>query len=555
MRGVTVRRALEIGGLARARLAAGEAGLDRVIRYVDIMEVPDAAGWFRPDELVITCAYAIREDPEAQIDLVRNLSRSGASGLAVKPSRFLGSMPQGMIGASNEEGLPLIELPGDLPYIEITHPLLSEILNEQVRELQYETDVHRKLTRLILEEKGLDSITAALSEVLNAGVYILDDGMRVLARSDVRSARQRPPAAPDQSPADSIPAALREAVARVLKGDPREQGISRCDQGVTVVPIRSAGTLLAFVVVDTGEEGPLAPHELRATEQAATVSGLEIAKMNAVKETEARLRADFFGEAFRGGAEPSVIMAAKAKMLGIDVERPFFAIVARPDESGERPLPGDGGRQRVKGPGRYLVDVAREECRLHGARATVTEFEDSIVVICTCAPGVEGRSAVDLARRIVNSTRAVSSHERWFSAGISLVHTGVSSLATAHAEAKTALEFGKAVYGRGKVACYRDLAPYSLLENIDGQVLASYWESEVGRLAREDRKLLDTLRAFLECGGEIKKTSQVLFVHRNTLDYRLKRIASLLDCNVHDPEVQFRLRLAFLAGILSIKGR
>ena len=130
---ITVRRALGFGGLSRSRLVAGEKGLDRVVEFVDIMEVPDVTDWLRPRELLVTCAYAIREDPAAQVRLVRALARSDGAGLAVKPSRFLGTMPKAMIDAANEENLPLIEIPGSIPFIEITHPLLSAILSEQVK--------------------------------------------------------------------------------------------------------------------------------------------------------------------------------------------------------------------------------------------------------------------------------------------------------------------------------------------------------------------------------------------------------------------------------------
>ncbi|MGB9868088.1 MAG: PucR family transcriptional regulator ligand-binding domain-containing protein, partial [Bacillota bacterium] len=109
--GVTVRQALTIGGLTRARPVAGLSGLDRVIKYVDIMEVPDFASWVRPNEFIITCAYAIKDNPNAQVELVHHLARCNAAALAVKPGRFLGSMPEAMVQAAEEESV-ISEDPG-----------------------------------------------------------------------------------------------------------------------------------------------------------------------------------------------------------------------------------------------------------------------------------------------------------------------------------------------------------------------------------------------------------------------------------------------------------
>lgn len=40
--GITVREALQLGGLRQARVVAGEAGLDNVVKHVSVIEVPDA---------------------------------------------------------------------------------------------------------------------------------------------------------------------------------------------------------------------------------------------------------------------------------------------------------------------------------------------------------------------------------------------------------------------------------------------------------------------------------------------------------------------------------
>ena len=89
---------MNIGVLTRARLVAGAAGLDREVSFVDVLEVPDAAGWFRPHLLVLTTGYAVRDDAKAQLRLVEGLGRAGAAGPGNESRALPHSHPRGNAG-------------------------------------------------------------------------------------------------------------------------------------------------------------------------------------------------------------------------------------------------------------------------------------------------------------------------------------------------------------------------------------------------------------------------------------------------------------------------
>jgi DNA-binding PucR family transcriptional regulator len=65
--------------------------------------------------------------------------------------------------------------------------------------------------------------------------------------------------------------------------------------------------------------------------------------------------------------------------------------------------------------------------------------------------------------------------------------------------------------------------------------------------ADEDRgsRLLDTLRAYYACGGSVAKTAEKLFLHRNSVRYRLDRVRILLGADIDHPEVAAALLAAF----------
>ena len=103
--------------LEKARIVAGERGLDRIIQSVNVMEVPDILQWVRPGELLVTTMSPLRDDA-AEIDaLIPRLAERGPAGLAVTPSGYMPGLPDSMIDAANALGFPLIDLPEKVSFI------------------------------------------------------------------------------------------------------------------------------------------------------------------------------------------------------------------------------------------------------------------------------------------------------------------------------------------------------------------------------------------------------------------------------------------------------
>ncbi|GJM76400.1 hypothetical protein HMSSN036_86160 [Paenibacillus macerans] len=86
--GTTVKEVLNLPILRQAKVLSGHKGLDRVIQFIDIMEVPELKGWVKEGVLILTTAYAIRNEPLQLTELVRILHASGGAALAIKPTRF-----------------------------------------------------------------------------------------------------------------------------------------------------------------------------------------------------------------------------------------------------------------------------------------------------------------------------------------------------------------------------------------------------------------------------------------------------------------------------------
>ena len=56
--------------------------------------------------------------------------------------------------------------------------------------------------------------------------------------------------------------------------------------------------------------------------------------------------------------------------------------------------------------------------------------------------------------------------------------------------------------------------------------------------------LIETIRAYFESGGNLKRVSEQLFTHYNTVIYRINRIRDTLNIDLKDPETAFTIQLA-----------
>ncbi len=69
-------------------------------------------------------------------------------------------------------------------------------------------------------------------------------------------------------------------------------------------------------------------------------------------------------------------------------------------------------------------------------------------------------------------------------------------------------------------------------------------------LVRAGGELLETLDAFLAGGGVLESAARVLFVHPNTVRYRLRRVAEVTGFSPLAPRDAFTLRVALTVGRL-----
>src|SRR4051794_28131800 len=186
--GLTVRQLLTTPSLAGTTVLAGHAGLDRVVRGVNVMEVPDILAWVKPHELLLTTAFPLtqaassaQDQPELLLELITALNSQPLAALAIKLGRYLDAMPQQVLDRADQLGFPILRLPDRVAFDEVLSDVFGQLIDQQNQVLAQADALHRAISAIVLGGGGLTEIAGEVSRLLDCVVLITTPDGRVLA--------------------------------------------------------------------------------------------------------------------------------------------------------------------------------------------------------------------------------------------------------------------------------------------------------------------------------------------------------------------------------------
>lgn len=86
--------------------------------------------------------------------------------LAIK-TRFIGSIPENAVNEANLLNIVLLEVPSNMPFVNIITPLVKAIVDDQNFRLEYSETIHTKFIELEVNGGGFTGIAAMLCALLN----------------------------------------------------------------------------------------------------------------------------------------------------------------------------------------------------------------------------------------------------------------------------------------------------------------------------------------------------------------------------------------------------
>lgn len=563
---LTLRQALTtVEPLRQSRVVAGERGLDNIVQFVNVMEVPDILDWVHPGELLVTTMYPLRDDV-AEIDqLIPRLHAKGLAGLAVNPRAYLAQFPQSMLDAANTLGFPLIELPDKVSFIDIIQPLTSRILALQANELIQSGNIHRQFIDLVLGGGGYADIAQGIAQLVKHPVSIVDRFRRVLGNGFVIDQMHVPRQfIRDETTGDSyLSDSYKPQLVSALPNSAAQQMIVNAPAGAIehiVCPVKLGAMTLGQIIVWGTIAEPQSSVELMAIEHGSTVTALKMMEKRSIDAVEQRFR----NEILEGLLSPETAAHERAIMLaresGYRLTPPFVVILVGPDLPPGTLLPK---AERIEQSNfDSSLHLAMRYIRALAPDAVVWYEGSRLVAFFPLRANERNTAKIFLQREMTKIGERIAAENDPYtvSVGISESTDDVSQFRHAYDCAKASLEIGRIrnAKARSRVTHYNDLGIFRIVSLTESSAsIERFCQDTIGAVLAYDKQngteLTATLRVFLEQNQSLAQAAKTLNVHYNTLRYRLDRINELLGHALDNP--QQRLTIEVALHIYALKKR
>lgn len=191
--GVTVEELLRLPSLSIAKVLGGHRGLQKTVTSISVLEYTDPSDLqeqffgqeeFRTGEIVISGFISIKDRIEDQCRVLRRLHQAGEAGLIIYyVGIFVPRIDKQLIALADELGFPLICMPEnrmDLQYGTAIYEVTEEIIKEQMTDTYLVGEILEKVAFLPSYQRSMDYLLGLVSTRICASLLLLDEKFRLI---------------------------------------------------------------------------------------------------------------------------------------------------------------------------------------------------------------------------------------------------------------------------------------------------------------------------------------------------------------------------------------
>jgi PucR family transcriptional regulator, purine catabolism regulatory protein len=484
--GITVGELLRTPSFG-LELLAGEGGLERRVGWTHSSELEDPAPWLDGDELLFTLGIGVPAEPAEQVTYVQRLADRRAAALAIGGRSP--ALSDEMLSAADVLGMPVLRVPAQTPFLAISRTVGAANLDTAQRRLVTHLQIFDAMAKSSDAEQELPDLLGDLEQVTGYRFYVVATEGRVLIES-----------------AEPLPVEVVERLAWVTDSRPSiEEGYAVR----LVLGNRVAGFLVAL------EQRDARPSGLSAVRHVSTVIRMWLSEVYRMRERERDRGARLLQELLLGQGD-SIAAARELDEAGIDPAAPAHLVaIALGEDAGMR--------------------AEEIDHRLRDARIPhLMVHLDALYML------VPDLSALELCEPVADLPIGVSRPIEGLTGGVPLARReALWSVARARsAGGGIVVHFGEPGYSAHWLP--PDL---SALE----QLVEVYLGPVFAYDSAHNADLTATLATFFRHQRRLGPAAEELFVHKNTLTYRLRQIEEISGRDPTDLEQQSQMWLALKA--------
>lgn len=535
---LTVKDALAIYPLTNAELIAGEGGTDNVISTVSVLEIPEMKGYIEKGQLEISAFYAIAEDEDKQLDAIEMLHEAEAAGLILTyVGRILKRIPESMIALCNKLNFPLILVGNSVAYSDIISPIMDKILKIQSSKLRYAMKIYDKMGELMLEKRDFESIVSECANALSRKVAYYNYENHCIASSFGLIDKEC-----NDFIIENIEANLNCFV--VKKHDVIICPEDKCKSRLLFCPISSSITFYGVMIVFDAE----ALSELDYITIAQTKNALGIVTLNKINMNDyyKSLFQDYINDLINWKYADESTALKRGIALGYNLEK--IKMVAILDFCNFSQLSEKKNEDEIQIIKSLFYNTVSNELNHLQCPGFMISYSDKIILLFDNISNDQLNTKKHVNFICSQLMKAVKKNHGWeINAGISSYNDGILNIAKGYREALSTLSVTAKILKPGAIVHHKDVEflaaiAYPLSPETKEHA-KKLFEPVKNHDAVNNTELYETFMALCKNDFDTNKVSEILFVHRNTV---LQRKKKLMEIFPYDPfsmpyKIQFQL--------------
>lgn len=513
-----------------------KSNLSQEVKSVEISETPDIEHYIPEGVLLLTTAMSYPSNQTGLISLIDSLIRAKAVGLGIKTGRFLGGqLDESVIRYAESLNFPIIDIPDSYSLGGLLHQLLNNIWGTRYEEASFALDIQNRFSDLLIQNASNEVIIQELSQMIKSPTILLDPFKELMTHSKHFNR--------SSNPANHY---IDQIVNQVAEGNKTEgsfiiQNAKGAEIQVSLVPIKVHSYFPHYLIILNPEQIPY-PISSFAIDQAAIILSFILFKNEKVAESQQTLAMDYFKEMvdYNYNSDQDLANLEPNLKFGYLISD-YYQVIHVFEKNALHD---------------WALTLYQEEQLLlsfHWLEKNISRFfKNAIVIYFTNTKDIiilvqrKYKALEENLTQIASQIQEQLPISLVFSAGNA--YHNWNQINQSFTEAKLVFEERKQNQQTGLILAYEDKGITQLFNNLEKNDIKFFCKNILKDFAfPEDSTMIDlrrTLEVYLDSQCEIASTASKLFVHRNTVKYRIQRCEEILGHDVSSPEHSLNLRLA-----------
>ncbi|HFP6514956.1 TPA: PucR family transcriptional regulator [Enterococcus faecalis] len=519
------------------QLLSSHSNLTQPLESVEITETPDVADFIPKNVMILTTAMIYKDDQEKLKPFIDSLKQAECTALGIKVGRFLDEISPEIVAYASAVDLPLIKIPSTQPLGGLLHEIVGYLRDSKTEQMSVAFDIQKRFSTLLMQDVDATRFIAEFAKILNAPIILLSPWQQVIAHSNYFYGNQKSAEFfIKQLSKDHFQQLAQEKKIFRLQ-DERQENIQ-----VAGFPIRVNDYFPYYLLVLSPEQIPYPISEF-AIDQAILVLTFMLFKNQKIAESFEHLKTDFLDRLLDTHQEALskhqnwLELWKNYRLINSDYYQLaiVYGVTKPENETHIRYQQAEGQlifqwlKEQLP---EILPDVALFKLKNQNKSILIfqTKKNDHLMILQNLAERLQQALPITIRFALGNA------------------YENLEDLPNSYIEASSTLEASLHAQKPATVQLFHPKGLAGLFEKIGTEDVEYFCQQQLKELAYPTeptlQELRKTLKVFLDFNCEITKTANALYLHRNTIKYRMNQCEKLLGTSIQEPETSLLLRVA-----------